>query len=416
MDETNCGIGILGGTFDPVHRGHLQLAQNAAEALHLKRVFFIPAYAPPHKQNREENADHRLRMLELAVEDEPLFCVDDREMRAHQTNYTVHTIQSLQAEMPDEHFYFILGEDSLRQIRTWYHWEELLSLVDVVVSSRPGVDGDVQKEVDVLNALGYHVLVADGPQLDISSTMIRERIATGRGIRQLVPEKVERYMRSYGLYTADEERIDADFLQGVLAESLDFLDHKPYSGWAKRLKKTLRPSRYRHTLGVVRSAAFLARRYGVDVEKARLAALLHDCAKHNERMYFDRLVACGRLSEEDWHPSPVFHATLGALVAEEFFEVDDGEIIHAIAGHTTGFPEMSLLDQLIYLADAIEPGRDYPGVMALREEAMRSLQGAVFTSMNDQLIHLLQTRQYIETMSLTSRNGIWMQAKAEASR
>lgn len=406
MEETKQGIGILGGTFDPIHRGHLQLAHNALEALHLKRVYFIPAYAPPHKRNREDNAIHRLRMLELALKDEPLFCVDDREMRSHEKNYTVHTIRRLKAEMPDERFYFILGEDSLRQIRTWYHWEELLHMVDFVVSERPGVEGPVAREVDALNAEGFHVHEAQGPELDISSTSIRERVEAGRDIRQLVPEAVAQYIHRFGLYATHHERIDTAFLKGVNEESLDFLDEPPYAEMAKKLKKRLRPSRYRHTLGVVRSAAFLARLYHVDVHQARLASLLHDCAKHNEEKYFRELVARGKLQECDAHPSPVWHATLGAMVAREFYGVEDPEVIHAIAGHTTGFATMSPLDQVVFLADAIEPGREYFGVMEIREKAVLSLSEAVFQTMNEQLIHLLEKRKRVELASLESRNSM----------
>lgn len=170
------------------------------------------------------------------------------------------------------------------------------------------------------------------------------------------------------------------------------------------LKEMLRPKRYNHTLGVVLQARKLARAHGEDEEKAVTAALLHDCAKHNERMYFEKYKEKYELKDALLHDVTHLHSTLGRIVAREEYGVEDEEILHAIRVHTTGEPEMTKLDMILYLADATEPGRVYPDVARIREVSMEDLEQALIRSMDDTIRYLLDCHIGIHTDTIIARN------------
>lgn len=204
-------IGIYGGTFDPIHIGHLISAESAYHLLDLEKVVFIPAYAPPHKENRSKTADHRLAMLKLAIEDNSRFVIDEREIHSKEVNYTLNTILSLMEDRPDAQFFYMMGEDSLLQIESWYKWEELLSLIDIAVVKRPNSqdiafeDYKLEKraftdQLDFLRKRGYHIHVIDEFPVDISSTKLRNYLQEGIDVRYLIPDKVLNYIEKEGLY------------------------------------------------------------------------------------------------------------------------------------------------------------------------------------------------------------------------
>ncbi len=399
-------IGVLGGTFDPVHLGHLQMGHNASETLHLDQVILLPAYAPPHKAHRENNADERLAMLHLAIENDPLFSIDEREMRSKVRRYTLDTMHEICSEYSDAEIYFILGEDSLMEIRSWYRWRELLDFVPFIVCPRPSISGDLNEMVQSLNDEGFHVSIAEGPRQDVSSTSIRQRIREAKSVRYLLSPSVLTYIERFGLYAEPEQRIDAEFLRRVSEQTLDFLKEEPYVSMCQRLKKTLKPHRYDHTMGVVRTAAFLAETYGASVSHARLAALLHDCAKGKERFYFEWLLNEGHVVPEEWAPSPAFHAIIGAKVARWIYGVEDEDVLQAIASHTTGNAAMTLLDRIIFLADEIEPSRDFDGVMELRRSCLTDLDAALMEGWDESMIHLIQQKKIIELSGVQHRNDL----------
>ena len=210
-------VGIYGGTFDPVHIGHLISAEAVYHACDLDKVVFIPAYNPPHKKNRSINAQARLAMLKLATEDNDHFEVDDREILSKEVNYTLNTILDLRAEHPDLDFYYIMGEDSLLQVEQWYEWKKLLSLIRLVVVKRPrsqdiaygSVDADrktMTDQVNFLRGLGYELTVVDQFAVDISSSSLREYLREGRDTRYLIPDKVLDYIKGENLYDQPESK------------------------------------------------------------------------------------------------------------------------------------------------------------------------------------------------------------------
>lgn len=196
-------IGILGGTFDPVHNGHLRLAIEMREALGLSSVKLIPASVPPLRNAPEIDASKRLRMLEAAIEEEDGLEIDDRELHRKGTSYTVDTLRAMRNDVGDTPLCLIVGMDAFRRLDQWHQWQKLPDLAHIAVAHRPGSEppesGAVAelvkaKRVDDPQRLrergAGHVIVRKIPALDISATRIRALLSTGQSIRYLVPDRV----------------------------------------------------------------------------------------------------------------------------------------------------------------------------------------------------------------------------------
>ena len=201
--EVPTRIGVLGGTFDPPHVGHLWLGCLAADAMQLQRVLFMPAAEPPHKRDRLiSGAGHRLMMTRLAIGSDPLFELSPIEMERPGPSYTIDSIRELQATYGERtQLFLVMAADSLREIDGWREPDALLELVEWVVGPRPGValpNPDVLRERFGTAASRIHLL--EGPSLDVSSSEIRQRVAAGRIIRYLVPRPVEELIIDRGLY------------------------------------------------------------------------------------------------------------------------------------------------------------------------------------------------------------------------
>lgn len=198
-------IGIMGGSFDPVHMGHVVIAQDAVERLELSEIVFIPAAIPPHKQHLQQvDAGHRMNMLRLAVESDSRFSVSDIELQRGGVSYTIDTVRALKAEQPGEEWVLVVGSDTLVDLHNWYKIDELLDLCDVATFLRPGESdlgevadkmllSDARKEILLRNVVETHLV-------GISSSEIRMRMAEGSSIRYLVPPEVEMYIYEHGLY------------------------------------------------------------------------------------------------------------------------------------------------------------------------------------------------------------------------
>jgi nicotinate-nucleotide adenylyltransferase len=191
-------IGLYGGTFDPVHLGHLRAAETAREAVGLDLVAFLPAAVPPHRGAPLSAAADRLAMARLATASHPRFEAWDAELRRPGPSYTVETVARLLAERPSDSFVLVVGADTWPEIVTWREPERLLSLVEVAVVDRPGCPAP-EPEAPFPAARG--VRRAEGPSLPISATAIRERARQGRSVRFLVPDAVAEYMAARRLYT-----------------------------------------------------------------------------------------------------------------------------------------------------------------------------------------------------------------------
>jgi nicotinate-nucleotide adenylyltransferase len=188
-------IGIFGGTFNPVHTGHLILTQDAMEALRLDEVRFIPCATPPHKLARDlASARDRLAMLRLALRDHDGFVLDDLEIRRGAPSYSVDTLAALRDRQPGAQFYFIIGADSLPELPRWYQADRLRKLATFIVLPRPGFTLPASPR-------GWRVRVIAGHACAIASRDIRRRVAAGKTIRHLVPANVYRYIQRHKLYS-----------------------------------------------------------------------------------------------------------------------------------------------------------------------------------------------------------------------
>ncbi|MED4530793.1 nicotinate-nucleotide adenylyltransferase [Metabacillus fastidiosus] len=184
-------IGILGGTFDPPHNGHLLIASEVCAALELSEIWFMPNQIPPHKQTKDfTNSEHRLNMLTLALKDKPNFKVQSIELDRKGPSYTYDTIILLKEQFPNVSFYFIIGADMIEYLPKWYNIDELIELITFVGVRRPGFQEKTE----------YNVRMVDVPQFDVSSSLLRNRIKNKQTTDYLLPKDVKKYIEEYHLY------------------------------------------------------------------------------------------------------------------------------------------------------------------------------------------------------------------------
>ncbi len=198
-------IGILGGTFDPVHNGHLIVADVARAQLNLNEVLFIPAGQPWLKPERIITAaKHRLQMLRLALDDTPYLSISEIEIERSGPTYTVDTLTALKEQLnAEDELFFILGQDNLMQLPQWHEASNLIELCYLVAAPRPGVKKPDLKALEAaIPGVTQRVMLMKQPQVDINATDIRERVARGLSVRHLVPEPVNRYIKENRLYVA----------------------------------------------------------------------------------------------------------------------------------------------------------------------------------------------------------------------
>nr|WP_304266819.1 nicotinate-nucleotide adenylyltransferase [Phascolarctobacterium succinatutens] len=199
---TGKGLGILGGTFDPIHIGHLRIAEAVYERIALEQIIFIPAFVPPHKVGQDyAPAEHRYAMTELAVKPYPHFNVSDIELKRSGVSYTIDTLRELRHKYPEKELYFIIGADSVAQLHTWNSINEMLQLATFVAAGRPGYEGVMEEVVHHLGAAAAErIMLLHTPEYDISSTEIRTRLHEEASLAGLVPRAVEQYINAHNLY------------------------------------------------------------------------------------------------------------------------------------------------------------------------------------------------------------------------
>lgn len=199
-------VALYGGSFNPVHHGHLIIARSIAEALDIDEVILLPSHAPPHKLAQGlAKTEHRTEMVRLAVAGDSLFSVSDHDATCVGPSYTVRTIEHFRSQLPDEtEIVWIIGADSLLELHTWYEVAKLVTSCRIVTAHRPGSPlGSLDPLKGMIGEEKTRRLlddVIDTPHIDISSTQIRNRVKENRSIRYLVPQNVEEYIQQHGLY------------------------------------------------------------------------------------------------------------------------------------------------------------------------------------------------------------------------
>jgi len=330
MNDTRVKIGVLGGTFQPVHRGHVEMARAARDALGLDIVLLVPASCPPHKRLPDGATDaQRLAMLRRVCAREHGLRVEDMELRREGVSYTADTLRALYERYPAAKLYFIMGEDMLASFAAWHKPAEVAALAALVAFAR-GADSRLEEAAEAARAAFDAQVDCLPPVGAYSSTEIRERLLAGRPASDLVPHCLDKYIYMEGLYLPEAARAMFTAARGRMSAY-----------------------RFAHTVGVWREAARMAERFGLDGGKARVAALLHDIAKELPE---------GELRRGGYYPpamvTALLHAPVGAVIAREEFGVKDPDILEAIALHTTGDAGCCDLAKLLFAADRAEAGRD----------------------------------------------------------
>ena len=362
-------LGIYGGTFNPPHLGHLAAAQFALDALNLDRLEFVPAAAPPHKTLPEggPSAEQRLEMVELAADGLLLpkkVSVSGMELHRPGKSYTADTLEQLQAADPEAELWLLMGTDMFLTLQNWREPEVITRLAGICTFARTQSDSGELLETQaryLQETFGARTCVLQLPHIvDVSSTQLRELLAQGKGQAYLSPA-VYGYIIRQGLY-------------GVHYDLKQLPDRElracSYS--------MIRAKRIAHVQGTEEEAVRLARRWGADEEKARRGAILHDCTKYLTME--EQLQLCRKygivLDDLEQQAVKLLHAKTGACVARDVYGVSD-DVYEAIFWHTTGKADMTLLEKILYIADYMEPNRDFPGVERLRTLAYQDLDQAV---------------------------------------
>lgn len=392
-------IGIYGGTFNPPHLGHVTAAWAVFDLLRLDRLLVIPAGLPPHKDlpDHSPTPAQRLEMTRLAVEQMGLDGkaeVLDMELSRAGKSYTSDTLAELKERYPDDELWLLMGTDMFLTLQAWHAPEEILSLAGIAAFGRTEADTEelfsVQRDYLYKTYPQARIFTLTIPGvIDVSSTELRQKLAAGEG-GALLPPAVYGYILRQGLYgtNADLKNLSISQLRPV---ALSYLKHK----------------RIPHVLGTEQEAIRLAERYGADVEKARVAALLHDCTKKLDME--SQLALCSHygieLDELEQVSLKLLHSKTGAAVARDVFGVDE-EIYNAIWWHTTGHAGMTLLEKVIYLADYIEPSRDFPGVDKLRSVCYKDLNEGLLLGLEMTIREMTDMGNPVHRATLEARDAL----------
>ena len=356
-------IGIYGGSFNPLHVGHLRAANFAKEAFALDKLLLIPSAVSCHKSVPENTPTdaQRLEMLQLVTKDRDGLEVCDIELQRGGVSYTWETLEQLRKQYPDAEFYLCVGTDMFLSFHSWKYPEKILTQATVAVLDRGGkYTKEIAEQTERLQSMGGRIVFAENPVTRISSTDLRRMLAF-QCADSFLPEQISEYIRSNSLYGTDR------CLKKLSMEELE-----------KTVISLLKPDRVAHVLGCRDTSADLARIWGADETDAARAGMLHDITKALDGpLQLDLCRAYDVPLDTFSQANPkTLHALTGSLVAERIFG-ENAAVVAAIRSHTTGKANMNTLEKIIYVADYMEPNRDFPGVEELRRLAYTDLDRAL---------------------------------------
>ena len=384
-------IAIYGGTFNPPHRGHVESLQAVYEQAKPDRVLVIPASIPPHKELAagSPDAEERLELTRLAFKELPYAEVTDMELTRTGKSYTSDTVAELLRKYPDAELMLAMGTDMFLSFETWHEYRYLIDNVTMLVfARREGEDEKIFKYGEYLESkYGAKINYIMHDPLPISSSEIRRLLPRRLG-RELLPGAVFANIVKNGDYAA-----------------------KPDFPWLREQSYAyLSPKRIPHVQGCEWEAVRLAKRWGESEEDAAEAGILHDITK--KLVLSEQLILSEKygIINDTYETANVklLHAKTGAALARDLFNISD-RVYSAIRWHTTGKPDMTLLEKIIYMADYIEPNRDFPGVDKLRKLAYEDLDAAMVLGLK---MSLEDIRSYgAEPYEVTVSAYEWYKAK-----
>lgn len=373
-------IGILGGTFDPIHRAHMAVALGVKREFALDKVLLTVAALPPHKTAEKTSAELRFLMAKEAALGIDGIEACDIELKRQGKSYTVDTLRHLSAIYAGAELFFVVGADMLKDFMFWYMPGEILKFASLIGVERGGEEDASPFAARVMEQLGGNVYISKQDEIALSSTDIRRRVFEAKPLLDDVAKGVGCLIYEHGLYMPEQ--------------ILDI---------TRRLSRELSPERFKHSVSCAYEAVELAGRYGVDPKKARIAALLHDCVRFD---YEKQAALANKYGVLIPRSQALLHAGLGSLYAKHEYGVEDEEILNAIARHTTGAEAMTDLDKVVYLADKIEPQRNYGGIDELRTMAYNSLNGGVLLAMQNTIDHMKRKGHKIDAETERVRRAI----------
>lgn len=387
-------IGIFGGTFNPIHRGHVLAVEEFWRRMSLDTVVLIPAATPPHKAlpDGSPDANTRLAMARAATAHLPYVTVSDMELQRSGKSYTADTLRQLRQIYAHDELFLLVGTDSYLTLADWYDPQTVLQLATVVCAHRAQETAQQAKALEqqrktLHDTFGAETLFLSNQFEEISSSTVRRMLAFGCG-EGYVSRPVWDIIQSQGLY-------------GVNA----CLTRLPFDQLRAKSLALTKPKRVPHVIGCCETAVKLAEQYGANPEDAARAGILHDVTKALDGA--EQLILCEKydiiLNHFERQNPKLLHAKTGAAVAKRLFGENDA-VCDAIFWHTTGKADMTLLEKIIYLADYMEPNRDFDGVEVLRRLAASDLDAALLKGL-EMSVELLQTQsREIDPNSIAARN------------
>lgn len=390
-------IAIFGGTFNPIHLGHIRLATAFQESIGFDKILLIPTKIPPHKQAPDLVAEtHRYQMCRLAVQEHSRFEVSDIELKRTTKSYTYDTLTELQKIYPDAELFLIMGSDMFLTFTEWYRAEEMLSMVTLLTAARNPEETEALAQCKrELERRGGKAFVLDIAPMVISSTEVREQIKAGKMPTDCLDERVLRYIREHDLYhPSGKERVVRMDENAAL----------------QLLSQRLKPQRLEHSIKVAERAAYLAERYQYDKGVAKMTGLLHDiCKNDNFEIMLQTIENSGIiLTAVERQSPPLYHAIAGAAYVKDVLRVDNDAMLQAIRYHTTGRAGMSLLEKIVFIADLTSEDRCYPDVEYLRNLSEQSLEAAMLFAMGFLLRDLVSRKQLLHPDSVACYNELRM--------
>lgn len=382
-------IGIFGGSFNPPHLGHILAVREFHNKLDLDRVLLVPAAVPPHKQLSDGSADaqQRLEMIRLAAEDLPYAQVLDLELRREGKSYTADTVEELRALYPDDEIFLLMGTDMFLSFSAWHQPERIAREVTLAVAHRSADNASqlLNCAQQLEESLRARTILVENEFLPHSSTAVRAMLAFGCA-EEYLDARVLNYIRRHGLYQSGRD-----------LRALPFEELKSAS---LRLHK---PGRVNHVIGCSETAEQLALQWGADPVAAKRAGILHDVTKALNAE--EQLHLCAKydivLNHFEQRNPKLLHAKTGAAVAAAVFG-ESPEVVEAICWHTTGHADMTVLQKILYLADYMEPNRDFEGVEKLRHLARTDLDAAMICGLEMSMEHVNTQGNEIDPNSLAA--------------
>ena len=374
-------LAILGGSFNPVHFGHLVLADMVLSGLGYDRVILVPAFQSPFKIDAESaSPEDRRDMLTASIPGDPRLTIEDCEINREGVSYTIDTLKDIIARyMPDAKPGLILGDDLASEFHKWQSPDEIAELADIIIARR-----------EENSIFPYPHKALSNEILNVSSRMVREKISRGEAWRYLVPPGARYIIESRLLYGFSP-------LNGMTAEtstSKKTGSMKTILRLENEVRLILEPHRFIHSRNTALTAWDLALRFGLDCQKAYLAGIAHDICKGLEPDELFRLAHAdgGSISKLEKKKPGLLHARAGAVLVRKKYGINDGDILDAIRYHTTGKADMGSLAKVIYVADKIEMSRI--GVdPALRKISRTADLDTLFKAVLDNTVAQLKARQ-----------------------